>query len=136
VTALLREQFQQAHNEQINISRVIMIGGFSVSGSLNECVQEWLGRHNLPVPITSGGTEAGIVVAKGAVLRALNKEHGPSRFVRSSFGIAQHIQYLNCQIAFKQGRRELYKVRHLAEDGLDGMKYVKNCIHWFIAKVT
>ena len=65
-------------------------------------------------------------VASGAVLRALNKEQGPSRQARSSYGILRS-ELFNKEVHHK----DLKPVW----DDVDGMRYIKNTIDWILKKV-
>lgn len=114
------------------------MGGFSDSRPLNDCVQQWLrdkGKRATLIPPTAS---AGVAVSKGAVLRALDKEHGPARFVRSSFAILRH-QPVDHKFSTRknlEGISSIYDCLELAEVGLDGTMYIKNCLHWFIQCVS
>jgi hypothetical protein len=79
VRSLLVDQMEQLEESDILFAKVLLIGGFSESQALKGCIQSWLNENDLAVPVISAGMSAGIIVAKGAVLRALNKDHGPSR---------------------------------------------------------
>jgi hypothetical protein len=63
-----------------------------------------------------------LTIARGAVLRALEKTHGPTRFVRASCGILRH-QPSNPGVAG-------------AVRGKDGGYYLFNCLDWFIEKAS
>lgn len=66
----------------------------------------------------------------GAVLRALNKEDGPSRITRSSFGFLRTEPHEpNVFPAHKAPVRPTL-------DKLDGKKYVRNTIDWLVKKVS
>ena len=72
----------------------------------------------------------GVAVSSGAVLRALNKEHGPKRITRSSYGILQKIYY-------DPDGNDLHKSlpkQYAKRDPVDGIKYVHG-ITWHILKV-
>lgn len=65
-------------------------------------------------------------VASGAVLRALNKDHGPSRQLRSSYGIRRDAPYTQTEFG-----KEVKKHR----DPADGRMYVKT-IYWVLPHVS
>lgn len=70
----------------------------------------------------------GTAVASGAVLRALNKDAGPDRILRSSYGVLRTLPHEPDQIpALGEGKRTY--------DHLDGDWYVKDVIDWVIKKV-
>jgi hypothetical protein len=68
------------------------------------------------------------VVARGAVLRALNKDSGPRRITDCSYGFLRTEPWEPDQIPAHS------KVKcHI--DKADGEKYVDNTIDWLIVKV-
>jgi hypothetical protein len=67
-------------------------------------------------------------VASGAVLRASNKQDGPERIIRSSYGILRREPYDPNSVAHKRGTRTF--------DRLDGVSYVKDTIDWVIKLVS
>jgi hypothetical protein len=74
----------------------------------------------------------GIAVASGGVLRALNKEFGPQRKVRTSIGLSR-------KIPFEPTLRDEHKglpLRFVEYDKLDDINYVGNSIKWFIKRVS
>jgi hypothetical protein len=123
---------EQLEESDILFAKVLLIGGFSESQALKGCIQSWLNENDLAVPVISAGMSAGIIVAKGAVLRALNKDHGPSRFVRSSFGLLRHIPAIKGAEPSEE-ERELFTRK--PEPGRDGSRYFMDCIEWFIHEV-
>ncbi|KAF2008126.1 hypothetical protein P154DRAFT_584752 [Amniculicola lignicola CBS 123094] len=124
VEALLTDQFDQAVSHGDEISAVILAGGFAESIPLQQCIKAWLRNHYPDVYLTKPPKVPGIMIAKGAVHRALNKEYGPTRFVRSSFAILRHIPFEDIPRAKENAK--------FAQKGFDGLLYVKNCLNWFI----
>jgi hypothetical protein len=73
----------------------------------------------------------GIAVASGAVLRALNKDHGPGRVMTSSFGIVQKVPY-------EPDERQEHKhlpLTSIKPDKYDGEWYVEGSVVWIFQKV-
>ena len=134
VGELLQDQVVQAAEAQVKISYVFMAGGFSGNDPLKEYVEERVSAHGLKAKVVRPADACSLAVARGTLLRSLNREDGPSRFVRSSFGIERHIEDTGTQL-LNEGRSKLFKIRHQAEDGDDGGRYFFNCIKWFIHKV-
>jgi hypothetical protein len=76
-------------------------------------------------------------VAKGAILRACDKENGPARMPRLSYGFLRHLEYQNekwlakkfpaIAAAMKHGERTL--------DKIDGKYWVNDTIQWIIKSV-
>ena len=74
----------------------------------------------------------GIAVSSGAVLRALNKQHGPNRMIRSSVGVIEKVPYEpDATIEHKN-----LPYKYVKLDPLDGYKYVENSIKWLVRKVA
>jgi len=69
-------------------------------------------------------------VALGAVLRALNKEHGPRRITRSSYGCLRTEEY-DPETYPAHARRGIRPTT----DKLDGKKYIRNAILWLVKAV-
>lgn len=67
-----------------------------------------------------------IAVAHGAVLRALDKENGPTRFTESSYGFLRTEPY----------SKEIHPDMRPMIDPLDGERYIKHTIDWLIKKVS
>ncbi|RYP47954.1 hypothetical protein DL768_006109 [Monosporascus sp. mg162] len=72
-----------------------------------------------------GGFAGVTAVASGAVLRALNKERGPERYARSSYGIIRSEPYKQYE------EHELAKATPTM-DKCDGDLYVNNTIDWVL----
>jgi hypothetical protein len=76
-------------------------------------------------------------VAKGAILRACDKENGPARRPRLSYGVLRHLEYQNEEwlakkhpalaAALKEGKK---KYNHL-----DGKYWIEDTIEWIIKAV-
>ena len=67
-------------------------------------------------------------MAHGAVLRALDKEGGPVRITRTSFGFLRSEPFDKDLIEAHVGVRRDF-------DKLDGMYYIRNTIDWLVKKV-
>lgn len=138
VHKLLRDQLRRAKEATdedtgglgFNVQRVFMVGGFAESPSLQSHIRDVLSRERnvlgqpirlvLPRHVDSA-------VARGAVLRALNKEDGPRRFTRISYGIIRSNLY-DPDLPEHQGLRgRIWAV--------DGQLYIEKCIHWQILVV-
>ncbi|KAK5463042.1 hypothetical protein LTS15_002754 [Exophiala xenobiotica] len=135
VARLLREQLQQAaaaRDEKtdavgLSVQKVILTGGFAESPSLQKHIENVLSKeHNLL------GERIQLVclrnpesaVARGAVLRALNKRDGPARISRVSFGVL-------CTDLFDDTNPAHHGLRG-RRDPSDGEQYITNTIHWLI----
>jgi hypothetical protein len=137
VMSVLGTQLEAARLEEngLNVSKVILIGGFSESPSLVQVLRGYLAR-----PQNFNLTDCQIdllipekfrtsAVARGAVLRGLRKEYGPERRSRSSFGFMR--TEIHNPLKFPQ-----HKGVRTKEDPDDGFMNVDNTIYWVIQKVS
>jgi hypothetical protein len=113
------------------VQKVVLIGGFSESPSLKHHLENILlnTRNLLGQPITLLKPEhVDSAVARGAVLRALNKANGPTRISRSSYGILTDELFDKNDPKHKglKGRRSR----------ADGRIYIRDTIQWQISVVS
>ncbi|KAF2020703.1 hypothetical protein BU24DRAFT_469468 [Aaosphaeria arxii CBS 175.79] len=128
----------------VNIDKVLIVGGFSDSVALRGFLESLKDRINdersgqglsliefiLPqYNNLTHGFECATGVAKGALLRALDKENGPSRTIACSFGFLRHIPH----------ESKLYRLKDFREpikQGImslhDGEEYLADTITWAI----
>ncbi|KAK8071232.1 hypothetical protein PG997_011435 [Apiospora hydei] len=134
IWALVEGQLEACKARGNRADKVVLIGGFSASRSLRAYLKQSLskydgGRIQLIAPTINHGT----TVSNGAVLRAFNKEHGPQRFARSSYGLLRHLP------------KDVYDSKHQKRNHQDtnertqpapctGEPYVRITIEWFIKK--
>ena len=135
-TDLLERQLDQAFKERLTVSKLIVVGGFGESPSLRNRLTKLVeSKRNL------AGNEIDIIwpdkfptsaVARGAVLRSLNKDNGPTRHSRASFGFLRTEQY-----DAKNPLPEYVEadVRPTI-DPIDGWENVENTIYWVIQAVS
>jgi hypothetical protein len=133
VTDLLEKQLQLADAKGLTVSKLIVVGGFGESPSLRGRIEEVIatkrniiGGPIVPIWPREFPTSA---VARGAVLRALNKQDGPNRISRSSFGFLRHEQYT----AYPE-HKEAGVVP--TRDSVDHYPNVKDTIYWVIQAVS
>lgn len=67
-------------------------------------------------------------IARGGVLRFMNRHLDPVEIVRANYGFSQTEVY-------EPGVHEGHKKATWTHDNVDGSKYVKDCIHYFAFKV-
>jgi hypothetical protein len=117
----------------VRLQKILLVGGFAASISLQNYLKFILKQHRNkdnqpyllmtpPVPGTS--------VARGAILRALRKEDGPPRTLKSSYGYLVTEPYSKDGPDMKPAHRGATKFY----DPLDGDVYIKNTINWFMQK--
>ncbi|KAF4463869.1 hypothetical protein FALBO_9306 [Fusarium albosuccineum] len=114
---------------------VILVGGFSLSTSLQNFIKGRVNEFNMThgcdiralIPSQTNKEAAVNAVAKGAVLRALDKENGPDRLTKSSYGILRHERYMD---------RPEHRGQRPVPNSLDGEKYVTDLIDWIIHRDT
>ena len=137
VAKLLRDQLQSAKETidsetglGFNVQKVFLVGGFCESPSLQNHIQNVLTTEQniLNQPISLVITHhIDSAVARGAVLRALNKEDGPRRITRTSYRILRSDFYDSGLPEHRGLRGRRYAV--------DGLVHIEKCIHWQILKV-
>ncbi|KAL2141237.1 hypothetical protein VTI28DRAFT_2650 [Corynascus sepedonium] len=127
IKAIMEEQIDKALEKDVKVHKVILIGGFAGSVSLRKYLSDRLKafcqQKNCPVPTLLHPPSSATAVARGAVLRAFNKEQGPRRYARSSYGI------LRTEIWEEFPEHKEAKV---AYDPHDGLPYVFNTIDWVL----
>ena len=133
---LLERQLDQALEKRLTVSKVIVVRGFGESPSLRNRLIKLVGsKQNL------AGSKIDILwpdrfpisaVARGAVLRSLNKDDGPTRQSRTSFGFLRTEQYNP-----EEPLPEYIEAGVEATiDPIDGWKNVENTIFWVIQAVS
>ncbi len=130
VADLMLKQLNAAKAQGVNVQTVILIGGFGDSPSLKNHLKKILRkeRNLLDQSIDFGPSHyVQSAVARGAVLRALNKEGGPERITRSSYGVLQSERY--------NAEDPKHRKFRVSRDPADGELYVMNTIHWVLNKV-
>ncbi|KAI8933218.1 hypothetical protein NX059_009853 [Plenodomus lindquistii] len=128
---VLEKQLDLAEEKGLRVEKVILTGGFGESPSLRSYLRNYLqdrpgieGRSiDLVVPQNTS-----TAVAKGAVLRALNKEYGPKRFTQCSYGFIVKEPYQPESIPAHKG----HKRKRLLIDPTDGERYVEDTIRWVL----
>ncbi|PVI00853.1 hypothetical protein DM02DRAFT_671732 [Periconia macrospinosa] len=128
VTEVVDKQLASAEKANCCVQKVILTGGFGQSPSLRSHLKKHLsGRENIRNGKIEFVAASGLstTVARGAVLRALDKRLGPSRFTQSSYGFLISEPYEpDLYKEHKETRCRINKV--------DGEKYVDNTIFWVI----
>lgn len=129
---LLKRQLELAKDKNLTVSKLVVVGGFGESPSLRARIREVLTAHcdedSRAIGVLWPKDLPTSAVARGAVLRALDKRDGPSRISRSSFGFLRHEPY-----GLKEHREA--KVRPVW-DGLEHDNFVRNTIVWLIKAVS
>ncbi|OCL14979.1 hypothetical protein AOQ84DRAFT_307992 [Glonium stellatum] len=129
-STVMTEQLELARAQGLQVNKVILIGGFAASPSL-----KWFLEKELHKLSEAYGSEIrllrpetpGTAVASGAILRALNKEDGPARFIRSSYGFLRTEPYEPEVTPAHVGVKPSY-------DHLDGNQYIRDTIDWVVKK--
>lgn len=130
VADLMLKQLNAAKASKVNVQTVILTGGFGESPSLRKHLKKKLVDQKNLLGQSIDLHQSRFVqsaVARGAVLRALNKEHGPRRFTRSSYGILQSEAY--------DEENPLHRKFRVTKHPADGELYIMGTIHWVIEKV-
>ncbi|RAL67075.1 hypothetical protein DID88_007855 [Monilinia fructigena] len=94
ISALLKNQIEQAVAKGLVVKKVFLVGGFGASPSLRSYLKQWLqekSEHlNFNIELVADKRKCITAVASGAVLRALDKKNGPERISQSSYGFLRH----------------------------------------------
>ncbi|KAF2228583.1 hypothetical protein EV356DRAFT_423252, partial [Viridothelium virens] len=131
VSRLLESQLDRAAQKGLAVIDVVVVGGFGESPALRARIKEVVAHRANMV-----GGKIGLIwptqfpmstVARGAVLRSLNKENGPSRISRASYGFLRAEPYKEFPEHVKAGLVP-------SVDKVDGFEYVKDTILWVIQK--
>ncbi|KAH8194146.1 hypothetical protein TruAng_011693 [Truncatella angustata] len=99
------------------IDKVVLTGGFAGSISLNRYLERKLWAYSRRVS----------AVASGGILRSLNKDLGPARFIRSSFGLLRTEPW--------DDEKEEFKIAGLTKpqrSSTDGGYWVRDTIYWVL----
>ncbi|KAK0620779.1 hypothetical protein B0T14DRAFT_522135 [Immersiella caudata] len=136
VARIMEEQLLAALGRNIKVQKVLLIGGFASSISLRKFLRDRLDKfcasRNYPVPAFLPALKRGILehtataVARGAVLRALNKNGGPSRHAKTSYGIWRSEEY---------GAFPEHAEAKKSYDKHDGLEYAAATIDWVLKLV-
>ncbi|KAI0813764.1 hypothetical protein GGR55DRAFT_635774 [Xylaria sp. FL0064] len=128
IARIMEGQIEAARQIGVCVDKVVPVGGFAGSPSL----RGYLERHLRTLSSRIGFEIEFIVrqnnvaaVASGAVLRALNKNNGPKRSIRSSYGIRRDEHY----------DPKFHKSAKPYRDPVDGLMYVRT-IDWVLQQNT
>ncbi|KAH7083967.1 hypothetical protein FB567DRAFT_581428 [Paraphoma chrysanthemicola] len=128
VEEVLDSQLERAKNAGCRVEKIILTGGFGQSPSLKSHLENYLAkklyaigdRPKLIVPRSPSTT-----VARGAVLRALNKKDGPARITQCSYGFLSSMPY-------EPEEFDAHKGTKCRINAADGERYVDGVIKWVI----
>ena len=133
VQDLLKTQLELAATRKIDVSKVVLVGGFAASDSLYHYLRKFLTKErsftNAKIELKRPKAYTTSAVGRGAVLRALRKGHGPRRISRSSLGFLRTEPFDPKEIEAHKGVKPRY-------DPVDGQKWIDNTIYWVIQKVS
>ncbi|KAF2624064.1 hypothetical protein BU25DRAFT_348820 [Macroventuria anomochaeta] len=125
---VLENQLDLAENKDRRVEKVILTGGFGQSPSLQSYLRKYLAERtnakgrNIDLVVPQNPSTA---VARGAVLRALNKRFGPSRIIQCSYGFILSELYEPEEVeAHRRTKCRINKV--------DGERYVDGTIRWVL----
>ncbi|KAI0452302.1 hypothetical protein F5B21DRAFT_527159 [Xylaria acuta] len=133
IASIMEDQINKALQKGCRVEKVILIGGFAASPSLHKYLKQRLDSfsksHNCSITLCRPENTS-TAVASGGVLRAFNKEQGPERRARSSYGILR-------TEPFYRGRdeprnRPEYEGLNPFWDPDDGMPYIKDTVDWVL----
>jgi hypothetical protein len=126
---IVRSQLDAALSSGCKVEKVVLIGGFGASISLRDYLEkrlaEYSQQNNCHVKLLRPRDRIQLVnaVSAGAVLRAMNKNNGPERIARSSYGILRAEPF---------GEYEEHEGMTPSWDKHDGLPYIKKTIDWVL----
>jgi hypothetical protein len=129
---IMEDQLIQALALGSKVEKVVLMGGFGTSVSLRRYLENRLEAfcqmNDCSATLINPGPGVGIInaVANGAVFRALNKDGGPERMARASYGI-QRTEPWKQHPTEHEGVRPSY-------DRLDGFAYITKTVDWVLKK--
>ncbi|OTB01781.1 hypothetical protein M426DRAFT_265487 [Hypoxylon sp. CI-4A] len=127
IAAIMEAQIEMARAKGVFVDKVVLVGGFAGSPSLREYLIRHLDslsdRLGFDIELVARQNKIA-AVASGAVLRALNKENGPKRILRSSYGIRRDEPH---HIQKQHGTAKPFR------DPVDGLLYVRT-IDWVLKR--
>jgi hypothetical protein len=97
IERLMLDQIEGAQRNHIGVKKVVLVGGFGDSPALKEHLRTSLQRvnnqYNTNVElINAAANTSAIGVAKGAIMRAQDKNNGPLRIPCRSIGVIYHVR--------------------------------------------
>ncbi|CVK87782.1 related to hsp70 protein [Fusarium mangiferae] len=126
---IVKRQLDEALSNGCEVENVVLIGGFGSSISLVKFLEKSLAEYSrqnnchVKLLLPEDKNTMANAVSLGAVLRAMNKNHGPERRARSSYGILRAEPFK--EYPEHQGMNPSYD-RH------DGLPYIKKTIDWVL----
>ncbi|KAF2734482.1 hypothetical protein EJ04DRAFT_602989 [Polyplosphaeria fusca] len=129
---VLKNQLDMAGVQERPVKKVILTGGFGQSPALQNYLRSFIGRQrnclneNIDFLVPNSASTA---VARGAVLRALNKSDGPARITHCSYGFLLNELY-------QPQVHPAHKGARVTIDPDDGRRFVNSAIDWVITAGT
>ncbi|PMD47527.1 hypothetical protein L207DRAFT_506529 [Hyaloscypha variabilis F] len=140
IKKLMRSQLIRAREANHDVKKVVLIGGFGTSKSLQSYLREALkeigrsfgyrGDIRLITTKDLERSDPEVAVSYGAVLRAWSKEDGPLRITQSSYGF-EIMEEFRPEV-HKEHREAMRKKKF--NDKLDGRVYLDGVIEWHVHK--
>ncbi|KAI1865985.1 uncharacterized protein JN550_007963 [Neoarthrinium moseri] len=125
VFSLVQDQIKQSELQGQIPNKIVLVGGFSRSVALRKYLTKNLdASYKNQIRLIIPPEYDASAVASGGILRALNKEGGPGRFARSSYGILRDEPYRLHEEHLIAG------VVRPGRDSLDGALWVRDTIFW------
>jgi hypothetical protein len=136
IDTLMREQVYYAISNNIGIDKVVLAGGFGDSPALKEYLTNSLQSINNSEDknmrlVCTPTHKSATGVAKGALMRAMNKDHGPKRIPVQSIGILHHVSDDPAKYP-----DEVLQQTDWDENDVTGEWYIMNTIQWLIKVVS
>ncbi|KAK8137369.1 hypothetical protein PG984_005309 [Apiospora sp. TS-2023a] len=127
IVSVMNDQIIKATAKGSRVEKVVLIGGFASSEKtlvryIEHHLEKFNAENDCHIKLVKP-RHATTAVASGAVLRAFNKELGPKRLARSSYGILRTEPFGECEE--HEGLRPYY-------NPYDGQPYIKDTVDWIL----
>ncbi|KAK7952893.1 hypothetical protein PG988_013587 [Apiospora saccharicola] len=127
IVSVMDNQIIKATAKGSRVEKVVLIGGFASSEKtlvryIEHHLEKFNAENDCHIKLVKP-RHATTAVASGAVLRAFNKELGPKRLARSSYGILRTEPFGECEE--HEGLRPYY-------NPYDGQPYIKDTVDWIL----
>ncbi|CZR66777.1 related to hsp70 protein [Phialocephala subalpina] len=124
---------QSARNIDVEVQKVILVGGFSASKALRTLLQKTLDELSISYGylislILPADGDPQTAIVQGAIIRAWDKDKGPKRFLQLSYGFQVTEEYNPETITAHS------EVRRPKPDKKDGLTYIHDTIEWLVCK--
>jgi hypothetical protein len=126
-------QIEKTQEVQIQVSKVVLVGGFGDSPTLKwyirKTLDEYNNKHGTNIQLSVAPQNEGVIgVAAGSAIRLCDRSNGPARTPRMSIGIQRSIAQED------QTDPDVQSQTAVANE-FNRVKYIRNTLEWVVKKV-